>query len=120
YDGQVLRLLHADRGERSQPHEHLAVAGDDEHPAPRLRERKAETHHRRLTHRAPERKAERRIARRGDVPRGRAETGDDQKVSSLLQELGHDLPSMGNHWLVCSWKLLMPITRCGMSTATDA
>ena len=30
-DRQVGRPLHADRRQRAQPHQHLAVAGDDQH-----------------------------------------------------------------------------------------
>jgi hypothetical protein len=90
HDAQVGRLLHADGGERSQPHQHLAVAGDDEHPAPRLREREAEAHHRGLPHRAPQREAERRIAGGGDVPRGRAEPGNHQQLAPILEQLLYD------------------------------
>ena len=42
HDGEIRRLLHADGGEQAQAHQHLAVAGDHQHAALRLREREAQ------------------------------------------------------------------------------
>jgi hypothetical protein len=119
HDAQVRRLLHADGGERAQAHQHLAVAGDDQHAPLRLGKRETQPHHGGLPHRAPHREAERRVSRGGDVPRGRAETRDHEQLAAVLEQLLHHL-APAHHCSVCSWKLLMPITRCGMRTATEA
>src|SRR6185503_14180748 len=112
------RLLYADGGERAHAHQHFAVAGDHQHAALRLRERKPEADHRRLAHSAPQREVERRIPCRGDVPGGRAQAGDDQKVLPAGKKLFDYVTPL--HREVWSWKLLIPITRCGISTATEA
>jgi len=66
--GEIRGLLHADRRERAESHQHLAIAGDHHDAALGLREREAEADHCRLPHRPPQRKAEIGIARGGDVP----------------------------------------------------
>jgi hypothetical protein len=43
---QLLRALYTDRRERTQPHQYLAVAGDDQHAAIGLGQREAEPDHR--------------------------------------------------------------------------
>src|SRR5688572_30875790 len=120
HDREVRRLLHADGGERAHAHQHLAVTGDDEHPARRLRQREPEAEHRRLPHCAPGGKAQRRIPSRGDVPGRGAQTCDDKKIFPIgKKNLDHLPPAQGGfHWLACSWKLLMPITCCATSTAS--
>src|SRR3979490_2323699 len=78
HDGEVVRALRTDGGETPQPHQHLAISGDDEHATLGLRERKTQTDHARRPHRAPQWEGERMIARGGAIPRRRSEPGDNE------------------------------------------
>src|SRR5207247_7018109 len=105
--------LPADRCARADSHQHLAIPGDHQHSSPGLSQRKPEADHRRLAHRAPERKVERRVTGGGDIPGGRAQSGDHLKVASLgKQGFDYFAPMQGH-----SWKLLTPMTSCEINTA---
>ena len=97
----------------SAAEQHLAVAGDHQDAALRLREGETEPDHRRLPHRAPQGEAQIRVPGGRDVPRGGAQAGDDQQPAAFLEELLHHVAPMQfrGHWFLCSWKLLMPTTR---------
>src|SRR4029079_10678196 len=97
-----------------------AVAGEHQHAPFRLCEREAKPEHRRVAHRAPHRKVERRIARRRDVPGGGTKPRHHQQALSVSQKKFHDFPAVqrGFHREAWSWKLLMPMTACEISTAT--
>jgi len=58
-DCQIARRLDADRSERAQAHQHLAIAGNHEHATRRLRERQPQPDHGRRAHRAPQRERKR-------------------------------------------------------------
>jgi hypothetical protein len=53
-----------------------------------------------------------------DVPCRGAKARHDQKAFSFFQQIRYDLAPTKTHWLRCSWKLLMPITFCAISTAS--
>ncbi len=83
---EIGRTLHRDRGERAHPHQHLAVAGDDEDAPLRPRQREAKPDHRRTPHRAPEIEIARIVAGGRHVPGGRAEPAHDQEIAALGEE----------------------------------
>jgi hypothetical protein len=96
HDREVRRALHGDRGETAETHEQLAVAGDHEDPSLGLREREAEADHSGPAHRAPERKVQRAVAGRGDVPSGAAEPRDHEQIARVGKELlGEFAPAEG-------------------------
>src|SRR5579883_232142 len=88
-EGEVGRPLDADGGKAAHAHQHLAIAGDDENAAPRLRQCQAKPDHRRTPHGSPEREVERVIARRGDVPTRRTEPADHQKIAAFAKQRRH-------------------------------
>src|SRR4051794_18662613 len=114
-DREIARVLRRDRRQRAEAHEELAVAGDDEHRASRLREGEPEPDHRGAAHRAPKIEVERMIAGGGDVVGRRAEPGDDQEVAPALQEPrdGGAPVERRRHFA----NTLAPMRRCERSTA---
>src|SRR2546430_13242957 len=110
---QIRRLLHADRGERADSHQHLAIPGDHQHSSPGLSHRKPEADHRRLAHRAPEWKVERRVTGGGDIPGGRAQSRDDEELAAPGKQGFDCFAPVQDH----SWKLLTPMTSCEINTA---
>src|SRR5438876_8239372 len=108
---------YADRSETPQPHQHFAVACDDENPPLRLRERKAQTDRARRPHCAPQRKSERMVARSGTIPSRGAESGDDQQPVAPLQQRSHDLAAIERLHRFSS-KDFTPISCCEIRSAT--
>ena len=66
-DRQIVRPFHGDSGQRSQTHQHFAVAGDDQDATFRLRQSQSQSNGDGAAHRTPEVKIERMIARSGAV-----------------------------------------------------
>ena len=88
--GEIARPLDADGGERAQPHQHLAVAGDDRDAPLRLRQRQPEPDHGGAAHGAPEIEIAVVVAGGGEIPGGRAEAGHDQQiVAPVGEQRGH-------------------------------
>ena len=114
--------MRADRGERAEAHQHLAVAGDHDDAALRLREREAEAHHRRGAHRAPQVERVEMIVDAAVVT-ARAQARDDERIAALVQYRLDDFAAVERrfaldgvvHYLLQSLK---PMTRCPMRTAT--
>src|SRR5712691_3674295 len=94
HDGEIGRALYADGGEAPQPHQHLAVSGDDQNAALGLRERKSQSYHARRSHHAPQGKSERMIARSGAVPRWGSEARDDKERAAPLEQRTNDLAAI--------------------------
>jgi hypothetical protein len=86
HDRQVRRLLDRDGRERADAHQHLAIAGQHQDAAVRLRERDAQADHGRAPHAAPQRQVQRVVLHRGDVPGRRAEARDDHHVAAIGQQ----------------------------------
>ncbi len=93
-DAQVPGPLHRDGRQRAQSHEHLAVAGDHQHPPRRLGQGEAEADHGRAPHSAPDVEVRLSIARRGGVPAGAAQSGYQQRVAALGEDLRHGFASI--------------------------
>ena len=87
-DGEVRRLLDADGGERAHPHQHLAVAGDDENAFVRLRQSETKANHRRAAHGAPQIEVAIIVASGGEIPAGRAEARNDEQIVLAVREQG--------------------------------
>ena len=93
-DCQIWRALHADRRERAESHQHLAVAGHDEHATRGLGHCEAEPDHRRRTHRAPQIEITLVFAHRGGIPGRRTEAGHDQHVAPIVEQHSHRLAAI--------------------------
>ena len=110
------RLLRADGRERTEPHQHLAVARHHQHAAVRLGEGQSEAGHGRPAHRRPEVEVERGVAGRGHVIGGIAEAGDDEPIAAVAEHPGGGGSAVEERGHLS--KLFVPMTRWPMSTAT--
>ena len=113
-DGEVAGLLHADGGEAAEPHQHLAVAGDDGDARVRLRQRKTEPDHRRAAHRAPEIEVAVVVAGGEGVPGAGAEPRHDEQILRPVGEQGGHRGAAFEHHFTHT---LRPISFCDSSTA---
>ena len=118
HDGEIPGGIGADRGERAEPHEHLAVSGDHDHAAPGLRARQAEPRHGGAPHRGPQIEVQRRVAGRGHVVGRAAEPGDDEGIAAIAEEPRGDGPTVERGALGHFSNRLAPMTRWAISTAT--
>ncbi len=99
------------------PHQHLAVAGDDHDRQLRLRQRQAEADHDRAAHRAPQREIAGVIAGRGEIVGGGAEAADDERVLAVGQQRFDHRAAVEKVGLAHFTNTFVPIRRCDSSTA---
>ena len=102
---------------RAHPHQHLAIAGDDQHTAVWLRPGEAEANHRGSAHGAPQVEIERPVPGGGQVVGGGAEAGDDKHVGGIAEEFGDDGAAV--ELVIHFTNTLAPISRWENSTATE-
>ena len=114
---EIAGLLQADGGERAHPHQHLAVAGDDDHRQVRLRQRQPEPHHDGAAHGAPEIEIAVMVAGRRHVVGGGAEAADGDHALAVFQQAGDDTAAVEKIGFAHFTKTLAPIRRCDNRTA---
>ena len=114
---RLVGLLQADGGEAAHPHQHLAVAGDDDHRQLRLRQRDAEPDHDRAAHGAPQIEIAVVIAGRGDIVGRGAEAADDDGILAVRQQAGDDGAAVEKIGFAHLVKTFAPIRRCDRRTA---
>src|SRR5579883_342334 len=116
--GRLPPARRGDGGERAHTHQHLAIAGQHQHPPVGAGERKAEADHCRPAHRAPEIEVERPVAGRRGVVGGGAEPGDHQQIARLAQQRGDHGAAVKRSVVPHCTNTLAPISRWPSSTAT--
>ncbi len=88
-DREIAGLLGRDGQQAADPHQLLAVAGDHQHRALRLRQREAEPNHRRAAHRAPQIEIAGMLAGVEQIVRGGAEPGDHEQLAAVGKQRLH-------------------------------
>src|SRR5262249_21835782 len=107
HDDEVLRIGDRDGGEPAKPHQLLAVAGDHDHGAIRLRLRETKPDQRGRAHGAPEIIVSIVVTGGMHVVAWRAEAGNDQEAVSPGEQAGYDLAAIElalSHALTTSWR----------------
>src|SRR5579883_702333 len=119
-DGEVAGLLCRDRQQAAEPHQLLAVSGDDSDRPLRLRQGQAESDHGGAAHGAPEIEIARVLAGVEHVIGRRAEAAHDKQIAALGKQRLHRLAAIERteipHHLL-SVHFLRPIIRCEIKTA---
>jgi hypothetical protein len=83
---EILWALYTDPRERPQPHQHLAIAGDDQHAVIGLCQGEAEPDHRGCAHRAPKIKVAIVVTNRGGIPGRRSKTGHEEQIPTIRKQ----------------------------------
>jgi hypothetical protein len=119
-DDEVLGLGDGDRRQAAEPHQLLAIAGDDQHLAIGLRLGETEADQRGGAHGAPEVIVGVRVAGGVDVVAGRAKPSHDEQIAAIPEQRRNDRAPIERSAELLSHRrhhFFAPIMRCEISTA---
>src|ERR1700733_4229126 len=117
HDGEIFGFLQANGRQTSHPHQHFAVACDDDHRQVRLRQRYPQPDHDRAAHGAPQIKVAVVIAGGGDIVGRGAQAADHDRILALRQQAGNDAATLEKVGFAHLVKTFAPIRRCDNRTA---